>query len=62
MILIGQACFLIGDVCFAVLEHVFHSEAYPNIGDIFYVGGYPFIAVGLIMLLRSRGHLSWLNT
>jgi diguanylate cyclase (GGDEF)-like protein len=55
MILIGQACFLIGDVCFALLEHVFHSEAYPNIGDIFYVGGYPFIAVGLTMLLRSRG-------
>ena len=55
MILIGQACFLIGDVCFALLEHVFHSDAYPNIGDIFYVGGYPFIAVGLVMLLRSRG-------
>ncbi len=54
VILIGQACFLIGDVCFTVLEHVFHSEAYPNVGDIFYVGGYPFIAIGLTMLLRSR--------
>ena len=54
MILIGQAFFLIGDVCFSLLEHVFHSEAYPNIGDVFYVGGYPFIAVGLVML-RSRG-------
>ena len=55
VILIGQACFLIGDVCFSLLEHVFHSDAYPNIGDIFYVGGYPFIAVGLVMLLRTRG-------
>jgi diguanylate cyclase len=55
MILVGQACFLIGDVCFAILEHVFHSDAYPNVGDIFYVGGYPFIAAGLVMLLRSRG-------
>ena len=55
VILVGQACFLVGDVCFSLLEHVFHSEAYPNIGDIFYVGGYPFIAVGLTMLLRSRG-------
>jgi diguanylate cyclase len=55
VVLLGQACFLIGDVCFAVLEHVFHSDAYPNIGDIFYVAGYPFIAVGLTMLLRSRG-------
>ena len=53
-ILLGQACFLIGDVCFMLLEHVFHSDAYPNVGDIFYVAGYPFIAVGLVMLLRSR--------
>lgn len=55
MVLVGQACFLVGDVCFALLEHVFHSDAYPNVGDIFYVAGYPFIAVGLIMLLRSSG-------
>jgi len=55
MILVGQACFLTGDVCFALLEHVFHSDASPNIGDIFYIGGYPFIAAGLVMLLRSQG-------
>ncbi len=55
MILVGQACFLTGDVYFALLEHVFHSDAKPNIVDIFYVAGYPFIAVGLLMLLRSRG-------
>ena len=54
VILVGQACFLVGDVCFALLEHVFHSDSYPNIGDVFYVAGYPFIAAGLIMLLRSR--------
>jgi len=55
VILLGQACFLIGDVCFSILEHVFHSDAYPNVGDIFYVGGYPLIAIGLVMLLRTRG-------
>jgi diguanylate cyclase (GGDEF)-like protein len=55
VILVGQTCFLIGDVCFAVLEYVVHSDAYPNVGDIFYISGYPFIAVGLTMLLRSRG-------
>jgi mannose/fructose/N-acetylgalactosamine-specific phosphotransferase system component IIC len=55
VILLGQACFLIGDICFSILEHVFHSDAYPNVGDIFYVGGYPLIAVGLVMLLRTRG-------
>ena len=55
VILVGHACFVIGDFCFSLLEHVFHSDAYPNVGDIFYVAGYPFIAVGLVMLLRSRG-------
>jgi diguanylate cyclase (GGDEF)-like protein len=54
VILVGQACFLAGDVCFALLEHVFHSDANPNIGDIFYVAGYPFIAIGLVMLLPAR--------
>jgi diguanylate cyclase (GGDEF)-like protein len=53
-ILAGQACFLVGDVCFMLLENVFHSDAYPNVGDIFYVAGYPFIAAGLVMLLRAR--------
>ncbi|HVE17648.1 MAG TPA: EAL domain-containing protein, partial [Ilumatobacteraceae bacterium] len=55
VILLGQACFLVGDICFSILEHVFHSDAYPNVGDIFYVGGYPLIAIGLVMLLRTRG-------
>ena len=55
VILIGQACFLIGDVCLSLIQHVFHSDAYPNVSDIFYVAGYPFIAVGLVMLLRTRG-------
>ncbi|HEX2783462.1 MAG TPA: EAL domain-containing protein [Ilumatobacteraceae bacterium] len=55
MVLVGQACFLIGDVCFMLVENVFHSDASPNVGDIFYVAGYPFIAVGLVTLLRSRG-------
>ncbi len=54
VILVGQTCFLVGDVCFALLEHVFHNDSYPNVGDVFYVAGYPFIAIGLIMLLRSR--------
>ena len=41
-----------------MLEHVFHSDAYPNVGDIFYVGGYPFIAIGLVMLLRITRHVA----
>ncbi|HEY7625858.1 MAG TPA: EAL domain-containing protein [Ilumatobacteraceae bacterium] len=54
-IIVGQALFVLGDVCFSVIEHVFESDAYPNIGDVFYVAGYPFTAAGLLMLLRSQG-------
>ncbi|HSB87981.1 MAG TPA: EAL domain-containing protein [Ilumatobacteraceae bacterium] len=54
-ILVGQAMFVIGDVCFSIIEHVFHSDAYPNIGDVFYVAGYPFTAAGLLMLVRAQG-------
>ena len=35
-------------------DHVFESDAYPNIGDVFYVSGYILIAAGLSMLWRSQ--------
>ena len=54
LILIGQLCFVIGDVGFTVMAYALHSDAYPSFGDFFYVGGYPFIAVGLVRLLRAR--------
>ena len=37
-----------------MLEDVLHSDAYPNVGDVFYVSGYVLIAIGLSMLWRSQ--------
>ncbi len=50
----GQFCFLAGDITWMVLDHVVASEAYPNLGDVFYVSGYVLIAIGLSMLWRSQ--------
>jgi diguanylate cyclase (GGDEF)-like protein len=50
----GQFAFLAGDFIWILLEHVFESDAYPNIGDVFYVSGYVLIAAGLSMLWRSQ--------
>ncbi len=53
-ILAGQACFLAGDIGFAVLEYVVQSEVYPSIADVLYLSGYPLLAAGLIPIARMR--------
>jgi diguanylate cyclase (GGDEF)-like protein len=53
LIVLGQFLFLAGDVTWIVLDRM-GSEAYPNLGDVFYVGGYVPIAIGLSMLWRSH--------
>ena len=50
----GQFCFLAGDITWIILDNVLHSEAYPNVGDIFYVSGYILIAIGMSMLWRTQ--------
>ena len=62
LIVLGQFCFLAGDVAWTVLENVIHSDAYPNIGDVFYVSGYVLIATGLSMLWRSQRAIANVGT
>jgi diguanylate cyclase (GGDEF)-like protein len=54
LIIGGQILFLAGDITWNVLEYVLHSDAYPNVGDVFYVSGYIPIAIGLSMLWRTQ--------
>ncbi len=54
MVLAGQLMFLVGDASWIVLEHVVHSDRYPNIGDAFYLGGYLPITAGLLMMLHRQ--------
>ena len=51
---IGQLLFVIGDVVYAVIDTVLHQSPFPSIADGFYLGGYPVLATGLLILIRGR--------
>jgi diguanylate cyclase (GGDEF)-like protein len=56
-ILAGQVSFLFGDLGFNYVAHFSESEANYSFADIFYLSGYPFTAIGLVLLLRVQGPL-----
>jgi diguanylate cyclase (GGDEF)-like protein len=49
---LGWAMFATGDLLFALNEHVFHVAPFPSAADVFYLGGYVFLAGGLAALVR----------
>jgi diguanylate cyclase (GGDEF)-like protein len=51
---VGQLLFVVGDVLYAVIDTVLHQSPFPSIADVFYLGGYPVLAVGLLILIRGR--------
>jgi signal transduction histidine kinase len=49
----GLLAFAVGDVLFNLYEFVWHSDPpVPSAADVFYLAGYPFLAAGLILLVR----------
>ena len=50
---IGQASFVAGDLLWDWYEAVGESP-FPSLADVLYVAGYPFIAFGLLLLIRRR--------
>lgn len=54
-IVAGIASFAIGDALFALYEFAFDIDPYPSVADLFYVAGYPLLAVG-IGALAHRSH------
>ena len=50
----GQLLFVVGDVLYAVIDVVLHQSPFPSVADVFYLGGYPVLAVGLLILIRGR--------
>jgi diguanylate cyclase (GGDEF)-like protein len=50
----GQLLFVVGDVLYAVIDTVLHQSPFPSVADAFYLGGYPVLAVGLLVLIRGR--------
>ncbi|XVU20753.1 putative bifunctional diguanylate cyclase/phosphodiesterase [Actinoplanes sp. CA-054009] len=54
----GQFTFVLGDLTYEYYVHVLHQEPYPSLADVFYLGSYPMLAVGLLLLVRGgRGNL-----
>ncbi|HEX5147713.1 MAG TPA: hypothetical protein VFW02_01440, partial [Candidatus Limnocylindrales bacterium] len=49
----GQALFVAGDLLWNWYELI-GEEPFPSLADVLYLAGYPFIAVGLFLLIRRR--------
>src|SRR5262252_7721537 len=49
----GQALFVAGDLLWNWYE-VIGEDPFPSLADVLYLAGYPFIAVGLLLLIRRR--------
>ena len=50
---IGQASFVAGDILWNWYEMI-GEDPFPSMADALYLAGYPFIAVGLLLLIRRR--------
>jgi signal transduction histidine kinase len=52
----GLMAFAVGDILFNLYPWVWHRDPpIPSVADVFYLAGYPFLAVGLVLLvLRVR--------
>ena len=50
----GQLLLVIGDVVYTVIEFFLHQSLFPSVADVFYLGGIPVLAVGLLILIRGR--------
>jgi signal transduction histidine kinase len=52
----GLLAFSVGDVIFNLYDDVWNREPpIPSIADVFYLAGYPFLTVGLVLLVRRIG-------
>jgi diguanylate cyclase (GGDEF)-like protein len=54
----GRLSFVIADVIFYTYDNVLHVERFPSVADAFYLGCYPLLIAGLLLLIRRRsaGH------
>jgi diguanylate cyclase len=50
----GVACNVTGILVEAVLVRVAHSSAYPSFADLFWLGLYPGLVAGMLVLIRRR--------
>ncbi|MCU1492270.1 MAG: diguanylate cyclase/phosphodiesterase with sensor(s), partial [Acidimicrobiaceae bacterium] len=51
---IGQASYTVGDFLFYRARYITHSNSFPSLADIFYLGRVPFMVAGLALIIRYR--------
>jgi signal transduction histidine kinase len=52
----GLLCQVAGDTIFAVYElHLDREPPSPSVADVFYLGGYPLLALGIFLVLKRVG-------
>ncbi len=61
LVLVNQAVYFGGDFLFYVGRNGWHWTSYPAPADALYLGHYPLLAVGLIVMVHRRGPLSRLR-
>jgi signal transduction histidine kinase len=54
LLAVGQLIYLAADLTFYTLHDLLHSDAFPSPADVLYLGHYPFVVVGILLLARSR--------
>jgi diguanylate cyclase (GGDEF)-like protein len=50
----SQVVYASADICFYVSHNIFNDDAFPALADPLYLGHYPLVVVGLIMLIQLR--------
>jgi signal transduction histidine kinase len=50
----GLLVYLAANLTFYTLQDLLHSAAYPSAADALYLGHYPFVVAGVLLLARSR--------
>ncbi len=53
LIAAGQASFLIADISYYTLESIKDEAPFPSIADLFYLGMYPLVIMGLMRLVAQ---------
>ncbi|WP_238412141.1 diguanylate cyclase [Saccharothrix deserti] len=51
---VGQLIAALADTTFYASHYVLNETNYPSLADVFYLGHYPLVVVGLLMLIRQR--------
>jgi signal transduction histidine kinase len=53
-LIVAQVIYLAADLTFYSLHYQFHSETFPSLADALYLAHFPFVIIGVLLLVRSR--------